>query len=314
MIDLAVVIPCYNEEEVLQEIAARLKDVYSNLQKKGSISESSFILFVNDGSVDHTWQGIVDLHTDNEMFKGINLSSNVGHQKALLAGLHFVEDKCDAAISIDADMQDDINVIEEMLIKFTEGNDLVYGVRKSRGVDSVFKRLSAKSFYVFMQFIGVKTIFNHADFRLMSARVLTQLRGYNEVNVFLRGVFPLIGYKSEKVYYERQRRFAGKSKYPFRKMVLFALDGITSFSIRPLRLIIYIGSLSFLASIVSFIYVMESYFRGGNIQGWTSVMISLWFLGSLTLMSLGIIGEYIGKIYTEIKARPRYHIESILYK
>ena len=313
MLSLALVLPCYNEEDVLPKTAASLVEVFNLLLRDKKISESSFILFVNDGSTDSSSDIIAELHNQNSFIKGLNLSSNVGHQKALLAGLHFVTDKCDAAISLDADLQDDVTVIGEMIENFVGGSDIVYAVRKSRKKDTVFKRGSAKLFYRFLKMMGVKTVYNHSDYRLMSNAVLKHLKEYSEVNVFLRGIVPLIGYKSSKVFYTREKRVAGKSKYPLNKMMLFALDGITSFSVRPLRLIFYVGCLSLLASIASFTYIMVSYFGGGNIAGWTSVMISLWFLGSLTLISLGIIGEYIGKIYTEVKHRPRYHIKSVVF-
>ncbi|MDR2010179.1 MAG: glycosyltransferase family 2 protein [Bacteroidales bacterium] len=311
---LAIVVPCYNEEEVLQETAKRLSDILNKLIIENKISGSSYVLFVNDGSKDRTWNIINELYNSGNVFYGLNLSHNVGHQKALLSGLHFVSDKCDAAISIDADLQDDVKVIEEMTDKFHEGYDIVYGVRKSRDSDSFFKKHTALGFYKLMKTLGVKTIYNHADFRLMSSRSLQALSEYKERNLFLRGIVPLIGYKTTNVYYAREARFAGESKYPFRKMMNFALDGVTSFSIKPLRLILIIGFISMAFCIISFFYIMISYFRGTIIQGWTSIMISLWFLGSLIIISLGIIGEYIGKIYTEVKERPRYNIESVLFR
>jgi len=314
MIELAVVVPCYNEEEVLNETASRLLIILDGLILKEKISSSSFILFVDDGSKDRTWSIIEELHNKNKIYNGLTLSRNVGHQRALLAGLNFVTDKCDIAISIDADLQDDITIIEEMIDKFKDGNDIVYGVRSSRKKDSFFKRNTALFFYRLMTYLGVETVYNHADFRLMSSRALKSLSEYKERNLFLRGIVPLIGYKTEKVYYGRNMRFAGKSKYPFHKMLNFALDGITSFSVKPLRVILSIGCISLVICIISLIYIIISYFKGSILQGWTSIMLSLWFLGSLIIISLGIIGEYIGKIYTEVKERPLYSIKSILYK
>ncbi len=314
MYKLAIVVPCYNEEEVIGETSVRLKSVIDSMVEKGKITTSSYILFVNDGSRDLTWPIITDLHQSNKVFKGLNLAKNVGHQNALVSGLEFVVEKCDMAVSIDADLQDDVEIIEQMVDQFYLGNDIVYGVRSSRDKDSFFKKNSALVFYKIMRFLGVDTVYNHADYRLMSSRALKQLSLYHEKNLFLRGIVPLIGYKTENVYYHREDRFAGTSKYPFKKMLNFALEGITSFSVKPLRIISIIGLVSLLVSCVSFVYIIVTYFRGYNIQGWTSLMSSLWFIGSLTLISLGIIGEYIGKIYTEVKGRPRYNIESALFE
>lgn len=314
MFKLAIVVPCYNEEEVLRETSARLKSVIDNMIGKDKISSSSYVLFVNDGSRDLTWSIITDLHESNKVFKGLNLARNVGHQNALVSGLEFVTDKCDIAVSIDADLQDDVDVIEQMVDKYSLGNDIVYGVRSSRDKDTFFKKNSALFFYKVMRFLGVDTVYNHADYRLMSSRALKQLSLFKEKNLFLRGIVPLIGYKTEKVYYKRENRFAGTSKYPFKKMLNFALEGITSFSVKPLRIISIIGLISLLVSCISFVYIVVTYLRGYNIQGWTSLMSSLWFIGSLTLISLGIIGEYIGKIYTEVKGRPRYNVESVLFE
>ena len=314
MINLAIVVPCYNEEEVLNETAIRIKDVVDKLISENKVSSSSYVLFVNDGSKDRTWQIIKGLHEYNKLYCGLNLSRNVGHQRALLAGLNFVADKCDAAISIDADLQDDVHVIKEMVDKFNEGNDIVYGVRSSRDTDTFFKRNTALGFYKFMKFLGVEAVYNHADYRLMSSRALEALSDFKERNLFLRGMIPLIGYKSEEVYYRRLERFAGESKYPFRKMLNFAMDGITSFSVKPLRIILSIGFAGLIISLISFVYILISFIMGNIIQGWTSLMMSLWFIGSLIIISLGIIGEYVGKIYTEVKERPRYNIESILFK
>ncbi|PLX06733.1 MAG: glycosyltransferase [Marinilabiliales bacterium] len=309
---LAIVIPCFNEQEVLPEIAKRLKELLQDLIKKNKISESSYILFVDDGSTDETWSIIAEFHQNDKLYNGIKLARNVGHQNALLSGLHLAKNKCDAVISIDADLQDDIGVIEEMIDKYQAGSEIVYGVRSSRKTDTIFKRATAKIFYRIMLFLGVRTVYEHADFRLLSNKVLLELAKFREKNLFLRGIVPLIGFKSEKVYYKRGKRFAGKTKYPFSKMIKFAMDGITSFSVRPMRMIFMTGIVILFISFLSFIYIMISYFRGGNIAGWTSTMISLWFLGSLTIISLGIIGEYIGKIYSEVKDRPLYNVEETL--
>ena len=277
------------------------------------ILDSSYVLFVNDGSNDTTWDIISELHNLDKTFNGINLAKNVGHQNALVAGLNFVSDSCDIAISIDADLQDDINAIEEMVDAYDEGYDIVYGVRSSRKKDSFFKKHTALLFYKIMLFLGVNTIYNHADYRLMSKRAIKQFMLYGEKNMFIRGVVPLIGYKTKKVYYKRESRFAGESKYPLRKMINFAVDGITSFSVKPIRFIFIIGFICLIFSFASLIYILISYNQGNTVPGWTSVMISLWFLGSITILSLGIIGEYIGKIYSEVKRRPSYNIETVLF-
>jgi len=313
MIKLAIVIPCFNEEEVMTELSNRLSSLISDLTKDKKISDNSFVLLIDDGSVDNTWTLISELHKKNNIFRGLKLARNVGHQNALISGLHFVTNKCDACISIDADLQDDISVIGEMISGLESGYDIVYGVRDSRKTDTVFKRSTAKLFYKFMQFLDVNTVYNHADYRLMSNRALRELVRFKEKNLFIRGIVPLIGFKTENVYYLRAERFAGKTKYPFKKMLNFALDGITSFSVKPLRLIFLIGCVIMLASVVSFAYIIISYLMGGTIAGWTSNMISIWFLGSLTIISLGIIGEYIGKIYTEVKDRPLYNVEETLF-
>ncbi|MDD2635867.1 MAG: glycosyltransferase family 2 protein [Bacteroidales bacterium] len=310
---LAIVIPCYNEEEVINETANRLKILLKRLIATKKILDTSYILFVNDGSKDTTWDIISDLHKSDKIFNGINLAKNVGHQNALIAGLNFVSDNCDIAISIDADLQDDINAIEDMIDAYAQGYDIVYGVRSSRKKDSFFKKHTALLFYKIMKLLGVNTIYNHADYRLMSKRAIKQFMLYGEKNMFIRGVVPLIGYKTTKVYYEREARFAGESKYPLRKMINFAVDGITSFSVKPIRFIFIIGVICLLFSFASIIYTLISYCQGNTVPGWTSVMISLWFLGSITILSLGIIGEYIGKIYSEVKRRPSYNIDTILF-
>lgn len=310
---LAIVVPCYNEEEVINETATRLNTLLKRLIEIKKISEYSYVLFVNDGSKDTTWDIISKLHNSDKIFNGVNLAGNVGHQNALVAGLSFTSDHCDMAISIDADLQDDINAIEEMVDAYAEGYDIVYGVRSSRKKDGFFKKHTALLFYKIMMFLGVNTVYNHADYRLMSKRAIKQFMLYGEKNMFIRGVVPLIGYKTKKVYYKRESRFAGESKYPLRKMINFAVDGITSFSVKPIRFIFIIGLICLLFSLASLIYILVSYFQGNTVPGWSSVMISLWFLGSITILSLGIIGEYIGKIYSEVKARPSYNIETVLF-
>lgn len=309
---LAIVVPCYNEEEVFSDTRKQLEQVVNNLVKKNKITSDSYVLYVNDGSTDSTWQCIEEGTQKHEYCKGLKLAGNVGHQNALLAGLHYVQDKCDAAISIDADLQDDIAVIEEMLDKFEEGNDIVYGVRKERTKDTFFKRFTAQAFYKLMRGMGVKSVYNHADFRLMSARALKQLAEYKERNLFLRGLVPLIGYKTECVYYARKERMAGESKYPLKKMLSFAFDGITSFSIKPITVILGFGIFIVVCSCFAILYTILSYFIGWTVPGWSSIMLSIWFLGGVQLLSIGLIGEYIGKIYMEVKVRPRYNVETVI--
>ncbi len=309
---LYVVVPCYNEEEVLPETARRLEEKLRGLICRGEISENSRVLFVNDGSKDATAEIIKKLHSENSMFGGVFLSKNRGHQNALLAGYMTAREKCDVCISMDADLQDDINAVDRMLEKYREGNDVVYGVRSSRAVDSAFKRSSAHAFYKLMSVMGVELVYDHADYRLMSRRALEALSDYGEVNLFLRGIVPLVGFKSTTVEYERGERFAGESKYPLKKMLAFAFDGITSFSVKPIRLISVLGLLIFLAAAVMLVYSLIRHFTGNTVSGWTSIMVSVWALGGLQLSALGVIGEYIGKIYLESKHRPRYIIESVL--
>ncbi|MCI1930361.1 MAG: glycosyltransferase family 2 protein [Clostridia bacterium] len=310
-----LVIPCYNEEEVLNETSSRLKELMKSFIQKGMIDNESRIVFVNDGSKDKTWEIISSLHNQDEIFSGINLSRNRGHQNALLAGLLTVRDYCDAAISLDADLQDDVNVIEKFIEKYIyEGYDIVYGVRNSRMKDTFFKRTTAQGFYKFMKIMGVEIINDHADYRLLSKRALEGLSKFNEVNLFLRGIVPMIGYNSTTVEYERQERFAGESKYPLKKMISFAIEGITSLSIKPIRFITMVG---FLVSAVSFIVLIYSFlmrFSGNVVKGWTSIIVSIWFLGGIQLLSIGVIGEYIGKIYLETKARPRFIIKDFINK
>lgn len=312
MKSLYLVIPCYNEEEVINETAKRLKDKITSLIESSKISKDSKIVFINDGSSDSTWKIIQKLHEDNKIFSGINLSKNRGHQNALLAGLMTVKDFCDFSISLDADLQDDINAIDEMVDKFYSGYDIVYGVRSSRNKDTFFKKFTAETFYKLMNLLGAKTVFNHADYRLLSKRALIGLSEFKEVNLFLRGIVPLIGYPSTTVSYERAERFAGESKYPLLKMISFAFEGITSLSIQLIRLITFIGFLMIMISIMVSIYSLYNYFFGYVSPGWASIIISLWFIGGLLMMSLGIVGEYIGKIYLETKSRPRFIIDTFL--
>lgn len=306
---LYIVIPCYNEEEVILETTKRLKEKLSKLIKNKTISNKSRVMYVNDGSKDNTWNLIEEINKKEEYFTGISLSRNRGHQNALLAGLMTAKEYADVIISMDADLQDDINAIDEMLIKYKEGNDIVYGVRNSRKKDSFFKKTTAEFFYKFMKFLGVDVIYNHADYRLTSKRVLNNLENYKEVNLFLRGIIPLIGYKSDIVYYERDKRFAGESKYPLKKMLNFAWDGITSFSIKPLRFICILGFMILFVSIAIMIYTLIRKISGNTIDGWAFLSISIWFIGGLQMISIGIIGEYIGKMYNETKQRPRYIVE-----
>lgn len=309
---LYLVIPCYNEEEVLPETSARLLEKLKSLTELKKISEKSRVIFVNDGSKDRTWEIIRELHEKNRIFGGINLSRNRGHQNALLAGLMTVKDYADMVISMDADLQDDINAIDEMVDKYLSGIDVVYGVRGSREKDTVFKKFTAESFYKIMNTMGANTVFNHADYRLMSRRALDGLAQYGEVNLFLRGIVPMIGYPADVVYYNRGERFAGESKYPLGKMLFLAVEGITSLSTKPIRMITALGFFIFIVSIGMLIYSLVRHFMGATIVGWTTLMVSVWAIGGLILLSLGVVGEYIGKIYLETKARPRYIVEQFL--
>lgn len=309
---VALVVPCYNEEEVLNDTTMQLCKLFDGLHRKGKINKDSYILYVNDGSKDSTWEIISNYNESKKWIAGLNLAGNVGHQNALLAGLIQASDDVDVTISIDADLQDDINVIENMLDEYEAGNDIVYGVRNDRTSDSFFKRITAQSFYKLMSFMGVKSVYNHADFRLMSARAVKQLGNYKERNLFLRGMVPLIGYKTSCVYYARKERMAGESKYPLKKMLSFAFDGITSFSVKPIILITWLGGIATIISMVMMIYTLIGYFVGSTVSGWSSLMISIWFLGGAQLLSIGVIGQYIGKTYVEVKERPRYNIETFL--
>jgi polyisoprenyl-phosphate glycosyltransferase len=310
---LTIVVPCYNEENVLPETIQQLTHILENLLEEDLIAIGSKILFVDDGSRDRTWALIEEESQRNPFVTGIKLSRNFGHQNALLAGLETAKNDSDCVISIDADLQDDISVIREFVLKYWEGYDIVYGVRRSRDTDTWFKRATAQWFYRFMQKLGVQLVYNHADFRLMSKRALEELSRYTEINIFLRGIVPLLGFRSTKVFYDRKKRFAGQSKYPLKKMLAFAFDGITSFSIVPIRLITFIGFLAFLLSSAAGIYSLAVKLLGHAESGWTSIMISVWFIGGLLLMGIGLIGEYIGKIYQEVKRRPRFTIEKVLH-
>ena len=310
---LYMVIPCYNEEAVLHETAKRLREKFTDLQEKKMISGNSRIVFVNDGSKDSTWKIISELHeAAPEFFSGINLAHNAGHQNAVLAGLMTVKEQCDMAISMDADLQDDINAIDEMVAKYYEGNQVVYGVRNARDTDTFFKRFTAEGFYKFMSVMGADVVYNHADFRLMSRRVLQELANFREVNLFLRGMVPLIGFQSCNVYYARAERFAGESKYPLKKMLSFAINGITSFSTKPLKLITTFGLLMSLVSLGAFLWAFIVKLTGHSVEGWSSTLCSIWLIGGVQLLALGIIGEYIGKIYAEVKQRPRYIVAEYL--
>ncbi len=311
---LYLVIPCYNEEAVLPETAGRLREKLGSLISGGRISADSRVVFVDDGSKDRTWELIAGLHEQDELFSGIRLSRNKGHQNALLAGLLTVKEMADMVISMDADLQDDINVIDRMVEKYYEGNDIVYGVRSSRKKDSFFKKSTAQGFYKFMRLLGVEIIYNHADCRLMSRRAIEGLEQFREVNLFLRGIVPLIGYPSCTVEYERGERFAGESKYPLKKMLNFAFEGITSFSVKPIRMITILGFIIFSISILMLIYFLVVYLMGKTVAGWTSIVISVWAIGGLQLLALGVIGEYVGKTYLESKARPKYFVEQFLNK
>ena len=304
------VIPCYNEEEVLPETIKRLSLKLMSLIKDGKASEDSRMIFVDDGSKDKTWSIISAYSKENQFVGGVKLAHNRGHQNALLSGLMTArEENCDCVISLDADLQDDIDVIDQFIDKYLEGCEVVYGVRSSRKKDTVFKRTTAQGYYKFMKMLGVDIVYNHADYRLMGSKALDGLSEYKEVNLFLRGIVPLIGYRSDYVYYERSERFAGESKYPLKKMIKFAVDGITSFSVKPLKIISNIGFFICLLSIIGFIYALVSFCMGSAVTGWASTICSIWFLGGLQMLCIGIVGTYVGKIYNEVKQRPRYRIE-----
>ena len=309
-VDLYIVVPCYNEEEVLHETNHRLAALLESLEKEGSIRAGS-ILYVDDGSHDRTWKLVEEFAASGSPVKGLKLAHNVGHQQALWAGLEYAAAHADAVVSIDADLQDNVESIREMVDYFNKGIDIVYGVRRERRTDSFFKKTTAQLFYRLMSNLGGEIVYNHADFRLMSRRAVEALMSYPERNLFLRGMVCSMGYPSAVVYYDREKRFAGESKYPFSKMLSFAVDGITSFSVRPLRYIVLLGLLFILISIVAIIYGFLSYLEGDTIPGWTSLLVSIWFIGGMVTTAIGIIGEYVGKIYKEVKRRPRYFVEKV---
>jgi len=309
---LYVVIPCYKEEAVLPETARRMKIKMRALMDSGRISDRSRVMFVNDGSKDRTWEIIRELHEGDRLFSGVNLSRNRGHQNALLAGLMTAAQHADIMISMDADLQDDIDAIDRMIDCYHEGYDVVYGVRSSRKTDSFFKRFTAESFYKLMKAMGVDIVFNHADYRLMSRRAVEGLAQFKEVNLFLRGIVPQVGFAWTTVEYERAKRFAGESKYPLKKMLAFAFDGITSFSIKPIRMILFIGAVIFVLSLIMLAWTLIGKLLGNTVSGWASLMCSIWMIGGIQLLSLGLIGEYIGKVYSESKQRPRFIIENVL--
>ncbi|MFE7060734.1 glycosyltransferase family 2 protein [Sutcliffiella sp. NPDC057660] len=306
---LSIVIPCYNEEEVLTETMKQLNRLLQDLMGERLISDESYLLFVDDGSKDNTWEMINKESEMNPFVQGLKLAKNAGHQNALWAGLMSVIDKCDCSVSIDADLQDDHNVIRDFILKYWDGYDIVYGVRKSRTKDTIFKRQTAKAFYQMMIKMGVNIVDDHADFRLMSNRAMKNLQQFKEVNLFLRGLVPLVGFKSAKVYYHRLERMAGESKYPLKKMLAFSMDGITSFSVTPIRLVTTTGIIFAFLSVLAALYAVISKLSGNTVSGWTSIILSVWFIGGIQLMSIGLIGEYIGKIYKETKQRPRYFID-----
>lgn len=308
-----IIVPCYNEEDVLEETINQLAAKLSELIKQNMVSEKSKVLFVDDGSEDRTWHLIYKASLGNEMIKGLKLSRNAGHQNALLAGLFSAKEASDCMVTIDADLQDDIHAINEMVRKFNEGYEVVYGVRSSRESDTFFKRFTAEGFYKLMDKLGVKLVFNHADFRLMSKRAVEELEHFAESNMFLRGIVPLIGFNSTSVYYERKERHAGETKYPLKKMLGFAFDGITSFSVTPIRFVMIVGCLSFFVSLVFGLYFLTLKLFGNTELGWTSLITSIWLIGGLQLIALGLVGEYIGKIYKETKRRPKYIIDVDLF-
>lgn len=309
---LAIVVPCYNEEAVLEETSRRLTAVLDRVVGAGMVSPDSYVLYVNDGSGDRTWDIIAQHHSDDKRIHGVCLAGNVGHQNALIAGMTVAKESADIIVTIDADLQDDVDAIDRMIEEYRKGADIVYGVRNSRQSDSWFKRTTAKFFYKTMRCLGTKTIYNHADFRLMSRRAVEQLCLFRERNLFLRGMVPLIGFKTAEVGYSRGKRFAGESKYSFGKMLHFAIDGVTSFSVMPVRIIFYLGLAFIVIAILILAYVLVAYMSGRTTPGWTSLILSVWLCSGCVLVGIGVIGEYIGKIYLEVKDRPRYCIESIL--
>lgn len=307
---LAIVVPCYNEEEVLETTNKELVRVLKDLIDKNKVSDDSYIMYVNDGSKDSTWNKILEAYNETKLVRGLNLAGNKGHQNALYAGLMYAKEDADMSISIDADLQDDTKVIEEMVDKYNQGIDIVYGVRNDRSSDSFFKRFTAQSFYRVMNMLGAKSVYNHADFRLMSKRAMDELALYKETHLFLRGIMPELGFKTDCVYYSRKERMAGESKYPLKKMLSFAFNGITSFSVKPLTMILWLGFAAIFISIAAIIYSLVRHFQGATITGWTSLFASIWFIGGVQLICVGVIGQYVGKTFMEVKERPRYYIES----
>ncbi|MEG0257279.1 MAG: glycosyltransferase family 2 protein [Christensenella sp.] len=312
MNSLYIVVPCYNEQEVLHETTKRLINKIERMVADGLISQDSRIMYVDDGSKDSTWAVIEELHAADARVLGVKLSRNRGHQNALLAGLMTAKELCDVTISMDADLQDDIEVLDEFVKKYLDGCDIVYGVRGNRDTDTGFKRNTAQIFYKLLKFFGVDAVYNHADYRLMSVRALNGLAEFDEVNLFLRGIVPQIGYKTATVEYSRGERFAGESKYPLKKMMSFAFDGITSFSVKPIRMITVAGLCIFIVSLIMLVYSLIVNAMGATTLGWTSMIMSIWLLGGLQLLAIGIIGEYVGKAYMETKKRPKYIIETVL--
>ena len=309
---LAIVVPCYNEEEMLPLTTKELTGVLSDLITKQKIAPDSYILYVDDGSKDSTWELIRKFHEEEKKVFGLKLAGNVGHQNALTAGMLNAMEHAEIMLSIAADLQDDTAVMVEMVDKFHEGKDIVYGVRNDRKKDSFFKRTTAQMFYKVMAAFGVKTVYNHADYRLMSKRALQEFSKYQEINLYLRGVMPLIGYETDCVYYERKERVAGESKYPLKKMLALAWNGITSFSVKPIDFITALGGFLIFLCVIAAVYALVSYCNGHTVPGWTSLILSIWFLGGMQLVAIGMIGQYIGKIYIEVKHRPRYNVETYL--
>ena len=312
MVKLYLAIPCYNEEEVLFDTTEKLTNKFDRLIADGKITHDSKIVYIDDGSKDKTWEIISDLYKTNKYVNGIKMSRNRGHQNALLGGLMTIKDDCDCVISIDADLQDDINAFDKMLEDFENGSEIVYGVRSKRATDTAFKRMTAQSFYKILSALGAEVVYNHADFRLMSRRALNALADFKEVNLFLRGLVPLVGYKSSVVEYERSERLAGESKYPLKKMLGLAWDGVTSLSMKPIRMITVLGVVVFCVSIIMLIYSFIMWVIGNTVSGWTSMTVSIWAIGGLQLLAIGVVGEYIGKIYMETKNRPRFIVEEQL--
>lgn len=312
MTTLYLAVPCYNEQEILSDTTQKLIHKMQTLIDSGKISADSRIMYIDDGSKDKTWKIIESLHNEYELVVGLKMSRNRGHQNALYGGLMVAKEYADAVISIDADLQDDIDAIDKMLDKYENGCDIVYGVRSKRNTDTFFKRFTAEGFYKILKFLGAEVVFNHADYRLMSKRTLNEFENFGEVNLFLRGMVPMIGFKTDTVEYERKERLAGESKYPLKKMLALAWEGVTSLSIKPIRFITVLGAIVFVISILMLIYSLISHFTGQTTLGWTSLIVSIWALGGLQLLAIGIIGEYLGKIYLETKHRPRFIVEKFI--